>query len=88
MIIFYSIIGFIFTLEVQVVIRGEIRFQRDMENRDWFNFTYENKWSFKKKFFYELFLLDLITCYGCGKLKAYKGKYCEDCKDEILKEEI
>ena len=88
MIIFYSIIGFIFTLEVQVVIRDEIRSQKDMEDRDWFNFTYENKWSFKKKFLYELFFLDLITCHKCGKLKAYKGKYCKDCKDEVLKEKI
>ena len=83
------ILWFISLLFAQVSVRTIYRIHAaDDELTEWFNFTYDNNWSEPKIILYEMFFLDLFVCHKCGKLRAYKGKYCEDCKDEVLKEEI
>lgn len=83
------IVAFLFLSILQTGIRTIYRWKKtNGEFTDWLDFVYDNNWRTYKVVLYEVFFLDLITCRRCGKLKAYKGKYCEECKKEILLEEI
>lgn len=81
--IFYFISFLFIQMALRKIYREEIK-----NDYDWFNFWVKNNWNIKRVLLYEIFFLDLFTCHRCGKLKTYKGKYCDDCKDEIVKEKI